>query len=170
MSKYAIKRWDPVILHKQTFPYPAIYIKPDEKFKKFVKKNKNSIKFKIIDSGTMYDNTFFRGVVSDMPNVLSPPCDWISKNGYITITIDALWVQYPDPDTLGSIVIDMNNEITNIKSKDTDKETAKKTSKAKNNTKEKYIEMSNNEGCNSNFIFFFCIFILFFLILNRKFF
>lgn len=145
MSKYNIKRWNPVILHNQTYPFPAIYIKPDKKFSDFAKKNKNTIRFKVVGSDTMYDNTFFKGVVSDMPDVLSPPCKWISKNGYVAITMDALWVQYPDPDKLGSILVYMDNKDTEQIKRDKNKSVKEEKKGDKSVVKEKFANTGNTK-------------------------
>lgn len=64
MSEFKIERWDAVIPPGRTFPYPIIYIKPDQEFPFFAKSNNYLTTVVISDTGLQYDGTPIMGYIS----------------------------------------------------------------------------------------------------------
>lgn len=106
MSKYKIKRWDPVLFGNDVNPLPMIYIKPDQSFLDFAKENKYNVIVRIEDTKTEYDGHAMVGVINKSSNVPNDNrCIFYEKTGLYVIVLYGPWLEYPDPDNLGSAVI-----------------------------------------------------------------
>jgi hypothetical protein len=103
MPEYKIMRWDAVIPPKNTFPYPMVYIKPDENFQKYIEENNYLFKLDISDTGMDYDQKSVVGMVFNsgvFPN-LRP--NFFNDTGYYSIVLFTNWIGYPS--TNGKIIL-----------------------------------------------------------------
>jgi len=95
MPKLKILRWDPVIIDGNTFPYPMIYIKPDEKFVEYAKLNKYAVTVEISDTGTIYDGKTMVGTIDSSAYYPNSRPNFFDATGYYTITLAGHWYEYP---------------------------------------------------------------------------
>lgn len=91
MNTYQIKRWDSVVVGNNPFPFPMIYIKPNDLFYDFAKANTNIAFVKITGTGSAYDERAFVGVISTPEN---RPF-FYDKTKLLLVTLYAPWLEYP---------------------------------------------------------------------------
>lgn len=129
MTKYKIILWSASKLNGDYNSSPILYIKPDKSLMKYISSNNYKIKFKIINTNSVYDNQMYSGIVSTSEQV---PCyrpNYFEQTGQYVITLDAYWKGFPP--RLGYILIE------DILSYDTD-------TNEKHTILEKYIGVTEN--------------------------
>ena len=95
MQKYQIDRWDSVIPKGNTFPYPMIYIKPDENILKYAEQNQYRLLLTIKDSKSNYDDKIFIGVLDSSAFFPEYRPNLFNEHKQFVITIITSWDGYP---------------------------------------------------------------------------
>lgn len=162
MLKYKIERWDAIITNGNIYPVPVIYIKPDQDFINLVNAYNNFINVQIDNTNTIYDKKIIKTFVTSLPNVSNPPRNYIKENGFVTLTLDIEWFQYPDPDNLGNIIIINENSSGNKQIQDIQHITENNPSCLECYNKKDNIQ---NTECIMNTPQIFIIFVIFIIIL-----
>ena len=141
MTEYTIERFD-AILNKGTSntTFPAIYIKPDDEFLEFAKKNNYLIGCKIKNSGTVYDDKVLSGILNN--KLLDRP-NFLNKSGLCVIMLLVKWKGYPEYGRTPSVTffeikrqtdVDTNDKDTNDKDTPQTKSSYVKNNSLQNNT------------------------------------
>ena len=102
MTQYKIERWDGILVNNERVP--AIYIKPDITFLKFISKNSNAVVANINNTQTNYDNKKFVGIVNQSSYYPNCRPNFFEQSGNLyIITLQAPWIGYPNPKNLGTV-------------------------------------------------------------------
>ena len=117
MPEYKIERWDPVIVDKNQFPMPMIYIKPDKKFLDYAKENDYMIVGTVKGTNTEYDGRAMAGVIDSSGYFPNFRPNFYNDKGYFVVTFFAQWKGYPKEDENG-IVNNGTVTIRGLKGKD----------------------------------------------------
>ena len=95
MPEYEITRWDAVIPKNNTFPYPMVYIKPDDNFIEYARKN-NFLFLLDIDGTEMdYDKRSVMGMIDSSGYFPDFRPNFFNETGYYVITLFTNWIGYP---------------------------------------------------------------------------
>lgn len=107
MPSYEIKEWQAILLETSTFPYPMVYIKPDDAFAQYAKENNYSVLVKIQNTNSKYDLQSFIALVDTGATFPNYRPNFYNQTGYYVLTlVGANWLGYPPQN--GSIFIQGN--------------------------------------------------------------
>lgn len=96
MPSYNIKEWQAILLPNSTFPYPMLYIKPDEAFSQYAKENDYSVVVKIQNTNSKYDLQSFIALVDTGATFPNYRPNFYNQTGYYILTlVGANWLGYP---------------------------------------------------------------------------
>ena len=110
MTEYKIERFDSILNGEiGNIALPVIYIKTDQEFLEFAKKNNYIIGCKIKNSGTIYEGKLLTGILNN--NVLNRP-NFFKQTGLSVITLLVKWNGYPEYGTTPTITFFQLNEDT----------------------------------------------------------
>jgi len=176
MTEYKIERFDSILNGEiGNIALPVIYIKTDQEFLEFAKKNNYIIGCKIKNSGTIYEGKLLTGILNN--NVLNRP-NFFKQTGLSVITLLVKWNGYPDYGTTPTITFfELNEDIntqtitqpntqTNIQTNtQTITQTNTQTNNISNNLKEK---INSNDINILNITSLTILFLLFLLIAYKN--
>lgn len=106
MIEYDIKRWDVILKDNNTRKIPVIYIKPDDAFLTFAKKNNYVVSSHINNTDTIYDGKHIAGTVDKsccLHGKNSRPEFFKQTGYYVIILYDAFWYGYPNNENMGTV-------------------------------------------------------------------
>jgi hypothetical protein len=93
--KYKIDRWDPVIIGKDVYPKPLIYLKADDILLKFAEKNSNALVIKISDTNSIYDGKFIQGIFYNSSEIPNCRPNFFNATKFYAIYLISEWHSYP---------------------------------------------------------------------------
>lgn len=96
MPEYNILRWDPVMLDKNTFPYPMFYIVPDEAFTRYANENNNIVSVTISNTNSQYDGKPVIGIVNMSSNFPNKRPNFFNATQSIVVSLMTNWIGYPN--------------------------------------------------------------------------
>lgn len=105
---FNIERWDSVILPTNVFPFPVVYIKPTDEFKRYV----DAVKQVIICSlspNTFYNDKEYIGVVYSSDKFPSYRPQFYNDTNYYVIVLLTFWKGYPLEKNTTLTVIEKQN-------------------------------------------------------------
>lgn len=92
---FNIERWDSVILPTNVFPFPVVYIKPTNEFKKYVDVVKQVI-ICSLSPNTFYNDKEYIGVVYSADKFPSYRPQFYNDTNYYVIVLLTFWKGYPN--------------------------------------------------------------------------
>jgi hypothetical protein len=150
MTEYKIERFDSILNGEiGNIALPVIYIKTDQEFLEFAKKNNYIIGCKIKNSGTIYEGKLLTGILNN--NVLNRP-NFFKQTGLSVITLLVKWNGYPEYGTSPTITFfELNEDINTQTNTQTNIQTNTQTI-TQTNTQTNNISHNLKEKNNSNYI------------------
>lgn len=175
MTEYKIERFDSILNGEiGNIALPVIYIKTDQEFLEFAKKNNYIIGCKIKNSGTIYEGKLLTGILNN--NFLNRP-NFFKQTGLSVITLLVKWNGYPEYGTTPTITFfELNEDIntqtntqTNIQTNiQTNTQTITQTNTQTNNISHNLKEKMNSNDINILNITSLTILFLLFLLIAYK--
>lgn len=98
MPRYKIERWDAILPEGSEFPYPAIYVKPDAEFSKYIEENDYMLLLDIENTNSTYDARSVVGVASNSGYFPNFRPNFFNATGYYVIVLLTNWIGYPPSD------------------------------------------------------------------------
>lgn len=95
MPEYEIVRWDAVIPPQNTFPYPMVYIKPDENFLQYAKENQYLFSLQVSGTNSNYDARPVVGMVDSSGFYPNYRPNFFNETGTYVIVLFTNWIGYP---------------------------------------------------------------------------